>query len=98
MGFFARMRDRLRRVQIAPEVALANAASRVQEKLTKDATSKRGNVPSFGKFGKVPIAATVSGNSLNVTAAEWVMKKAQSLGQPREWAAIVKDELRKAVQ
>ena len=79
-------------------VALRAAATRIRLKLRKDATTRRGNIPSFGKFGNVLIAAQSTGTEVHVSAAPWVMRKAEELGQPAEWMDIVAEEVRKQVE
>jgi len=91
------LRERIKEVRGAGKVALANAAPRILAKLRGDARTRRGNVPSYGKFGDVPITSKVESNAIAVTAAGWVMNKADSAGQIDEWADIVREELREAV-
>jgi hypothetical protein len=95
--FFAGMRARIAEIRRGPAVALDRAAPRIVAKLTADSRTRRGNVPSYGKFGDVKITARVEGKTINVNAAPWVMKKASELGQPAEWADIVREELHEAV-
>jgi hypothetical protein len=68
---------------------LRAAAARIEAKLRVDATSRIGNVPDG-------ISVTATATGISVDAPDWVMKKAQELGQPAEWAAIVQEELSKA--
>jgi hypothetical protein len=90
---FDALRARLDRLmQPRAGAALQRAATRIKDKLAADATTGRGNVPSYGKFGDVPIAVDVRSGSISVTAADWVMAKATELGQPSEWADIAKEE------
>ena len=70
------------------------SAPEIEAKLRADATTGRGNVPSYGKFGDVPITARASGETITVTAAGWVMKKAIDLDQPEEWLGIVRENVR----
>jgi hypothetical protein len=95
---FEKTKHRLKAMQNAPAEALRLAAPRIQAKLRSDATTARGNVPAFGKFGNIPITATVRAGQVVVTAADWVMEKAKDEGQPREWAGIVREEVKKAVR
>jgi hypothetical protein len=95
---FAKTKLRLEAMKRAPAEALRQAAPRIQAKLRSDATTARGNVPSFGKFGQIPITATVRAGQVVVTAADWVMEKAKDEGQPKEWAAVVREEIKKAVR
>jgi hypothetical protein len=95
---FAKTKHRLEALKRAPAEALRQAAPRIQAKLRSDATTARGNVPSFGKFGQIPITAAVRAGQVVVTAADWVMDKAKDEGQPKAWADIVREETRKAVR
>ena len=95
---FEKTKLRLEGMKKAPAEALRRAAPRIQAKLRSDATSGRGNVPSYGKFGDVPITATVRAGQVVVTAADWVMEKAKDEGQPKAWAGIIRDEGRKALK
>ncbi len=78
--------------------SLRQAAPKIQAKLRSDATTARGNVPSFGKFGDIPITATVRAGQVVVTAADWVMERAKEEGQPKAWAGILREEARKALR
>jgi hypothetical protein len=95
---FEKTKHRLEGMKRAPAEALRQAAPRIQAKLRSDATTARGNVPSFGKFGKIPITAQVRAGQVVVTAADWVMEKAKDEGQPKEWAGIVRGEAKKAMR
>lgn len=95
---FAKTKLRLEAMKRAPAEALRQAAPRIQAKLRSDATTARGNVPSYGKFGQIPITATVRAGQVVVTAADWVMEKAREEGQPKEWLDIVREEARKAIR
>jgi hypothetical protein len=95
---FAKTKLRLEAMKRVPAEALRQAAPRIQAKLRSDATTARGNVPSFGKFGDIPITATVRAGQVVVTAADWVMEKAKDEGQPKAWAGIVREEARKVVR
>lgn len=96
---FEKTKYRLRALQTeVPAAALRQAAPRIQAKFREDATTTRGNVPSFGKFGNVPITANVRAGQVVVTAAEWVMEKAVDEDQPKVWAGILREEVRKAVR
>jgi hypothetical protein len=46
-------------------------------------------VPSYGQFGDVPIAVNVNGPNIEVNGPDWVLKKAQELGQVDDWLGIV---------
>lgn len=102
MGLFARsfakLRQRIADLRRAPERTLERSSVRILAKFRADARSKRGNVPSYGKFGDVPISVKAQGNNaLLVSAAPWVMKMAEKKGQPAEWAEIVREEAREAM-
>jgi hypothetical protein len=89
MGVLARLRKFVAGLGNSKRRGLELAAREIEAKLVSDATTKRGNVPSFGRLGDVKIRAVPSENGVNVTAAEWVMDIAHRRGQPREWAQIV---------
>jgi hypothetical protein len=95
---FEKTKLRIEAIKRAPAEALHQAAPRIQAKLRTDATSARGNVPAYGKFGQIPITAAVRAGQVVVTAADWVMEKAKAEGQPKEWAGIVREEARKALR
>jgi len=88
------LRARIAALATAPARALPRAAARIQAKFRANATTKRGNVPLYGRMGDIPIEAVVEGDeAIRVTAADWVMGKARELGQQGEWAAIVREEI-----
>lgn len=95
---FEKTKHRLDALKRAPAEALRQAAPRIQARLRSDATTARGNVPAFGKFGSIPITATVRASQVVVTSADWVMERAKDEGQPKAWAGIMRDEARKAVR
>lgn len=76
--------------------ALPAAAARIQAKLRVDATTRRGNVPGFGKMGG-PITVEASDDGVAVDAPSWVLAKARALGQPKAWLDIVREEVRTAM-
>jgi hypothetical protein len=86
-----RMQDRIREIRAVAPRALESAAARIEETLRSDSKSKRGNVPSYGKFGNVPIVAKSTGTEIRVTAAGWVLAKARDLGQIDKWAGIIRE-------
>lgn len=73
------------------------AAPFIEAKLRHDATTKRGNVPQFApgprgsKWGSVPISARAVGDSIVVSAPDWVLEKARALEQPDDWKALVSE-------
>jgi hypothetical protein len=85
------LRERIERVKACPYQTATEAAPLIGEQLRAAATTKRGNVPSFGKFGDVPIAVRAEGTSIVVTGPDWVLKKAQQLGQVDDWTKTVRD-------
>lgn len=89
MSTLAAARQRLETIKTAPARALAAAAPRIQAKLRADA--KRGNLDG-------PITATAGPGGIVVSAPAWVLKKAEELGQPAQWADIVAQEIRAAVR
>lgn len=91
---FDSIKRRLREILDASGEIKRRAAPRVQARLRQDATTRRGNVPSFGKMGNVPIVAEVRPEGIYVNGPEWVMEKAQEKGQPADWAEIVIEETR----
>jgi hypothetical protein len=92
------IRQRLIEIKGAPRVAAQRAAPRIEAKLRADATTKRGNVPSFGRMGDVPISTEVRNESVVVHGPDWVLKKAQVEGQVDQWVDIVHDETAKALK
>lgn len=76
------------------------AAPQIETKLRTDATTKRGNVPSFspGPRGHasptIPITAEARGPSITVTAPDWVLQKAIERGQVSEWIDIAEEATR----
>ncbi len=105
MGLLSAVFDRaVFAVRRVTQTAAERAAPRIEEKLRADATTRRGNVPQFGPGPKghpmtyVPISATADGATVNVRAADWVMRKAAEKGQPEEWAAIVREEARRSLK
>ncbi len=93
---FAAIRKRIDEVEAAPAKVGVTAAARIQAKLRADSTTRRGNVPSFGKFGDVESVAEGSASEIRVTGAGWVIDRAKELGQVEEWRGIVGEEAVKA--
>lgn len=92
---FEKLKARLKALVATPKTAAERAAPRIEEKLKSDATTRRGNIPSFTPGGPdVPIAVTAEGNEIKVNAVDWVLRKANERGQPAEWAEIVREEVR----
>jgi hypothetical protein len=95
---FDRIRERIVRVKGAPAVAAAAAAPRILAKLRADATTRRGNVPSYGEMGNIPIAVEALPEAIVVRGPDWVLRKAAKLGQVDEWADIVREEAARALR
>lgn len=89
---FERIRQRIVQIQASPERVAQASAPRIQNKLRSDSTTRRGNVPSYAKFGDIPSVAVPVGNAIEVTCADWVMRKVDQLGQVRSWVDIVREE------
>jgi len=89
---FKRIRQRIVEIKAAPERVAQASAPRIQAKLRSDSTTRRGNVPSFAKFGDIPSVAVASGPRVEVTCADWVMRKVDQFGQVRSWVEIVREE------
>ena len=90
---FAAVRARLAKLITPNGAALSVAAARIKRELVADATSKRGNVPSYAKFGDIPIDVKPVADGVSVTAADWVMSAARKYDEPSKWAAIAKEEV-----
>lgn len=84
---------RVRKLETSAVDAANAAAPQVEAQLISDATTRRGNVPSFGDFGNVPIAAqvevTATGANISVNGPDWVLAKAEEKGQVEGWLGIV---------
>lgn len=85
------IRERIVKIESSPIAVAIEAAPLIEEKLRADATTKRGNVPSYGDKGNVPITARARGASVVVSGPDWVLAKAQERGQVDEWVGIVGD-------
>jgi hypothetical protein len=94
---FEYLKKKIADLRTAPQTAAQAAAPRILAKLRADATTRRGNIPSYGKMGNVPIAVEVRANEILVNGPDWVLKKAQEKGQVAEWAEIVRQEAERAV-
>ena len=88
---FDYLRERIAKIKGIPEEAARKAAPVIEAQLRRDATTKRGNVPSFGAKGDVPITAKAVGASVVVTGPDWVMAKASELGQVDGWVSTIVD-------
>ncbi len=94
---FDSTKDLLIAVKAAPGIVAVAAARRVQAKFRADARTKRGNVPSFGKMGNVPIVAAARPEAIVVTAPDWCVAKADEKGQIAGWLDIVTEESDRAI-
>jgi hypothetical protein len=83
-------RDYLVRVRGWPADVAARAAPLVQERFRADATTRRGNVPSFGRMGNVPIIAEPGPDYIRVEGPDWCIRKAIDKGQVEQWADIMR--------
>jgi hypothetical protein len=92
-----RMQHRIREIRAVAPRALGSASAQIEETLRSDSKSKRGNVPSYGKFGNVPISAAANDTEIRVTAAAWVIARARDLGQPAKWAGIIRAKIAAAL-
>lgn len=96
------LRERIVEIKASPITTAIAAAPVIEANLRRNARTKRGNVPSFGRMGDVPIAVKVNGPSIVVSGPDWVLKKAQQLGQVDEWVETVKNaasiEMRKGAK
>lgn len=86
---FESTRAKIEALRQAGPRACAIAAPRIEAQLRADATTKRGNVPSFGKMGDVPIVARAGDDSVSLSAPSWVHEQARKRGQPATWAEIL---------
>lgn len=86
-------KSRVRKLEVSAFDSAQMAAPQVEARLISDATTRRGNVPSYGEFGNVPINAqievTATGANINVNAPDWVLAKAEEKGQVDGWLGIV---------
>lgn len=92
---FDHLRKRIAEIKSAPALVAAASAPRIQAKFRADATTRRGNVPSFGKLGDVPITATARPEAVTITGPDWCVEKAVERGQVDEWVEIVREESRR---
>jgi hypothetical protein len=95
---FESFRKRIRLAQSGPKSAMARAADLVVAKFRADATTRRGNVPSFGRMGDVPIRASVRPQAINVSGPNWCIEKARERGQTKDWRNIIAEELNTSVR
>ena len=90
---------RLRDMIAATPAAARIAAPLIDQRLIKDATTKRGNVPQFPPLGPlVKIGVKPNGSNITVRAPAWVLKKVNEKGQFAAWTRILKDAARAAMK
>lgn len=96
---FATLRGKIEALRVAGPRACEAAAPRIEDRAREDSRTKRGNVPSYGdRFGDIATTARPLSDGVEVTAANWVMRRAVKLGQPAAWATILADALREEVE
>ncbi len=89
---FDSTRKRLIQLKTAPAEVARAAAPRIEAQFRSDATTKRGNVPSYGDRGNVPITAEARPEAILVTGPDWCVQKAAKEGQIDGWSDIVREE------
>lgn len=92
------VRQHVQQVRAIPSIVAQRSAPRIEQKLIADATTRRGNVPSYGRRGDVPIAVEVRADEIHVHGPDWVLRKAQSKAQVDGWKDIVADEAAKLIE
>lgn len=92
------LRKRLVQIRAIPEITAHRAASQIEARLRADATTRRGNVPSYGTRGDVPIHAEARAGSIHVHGPGWVLQKAQDKEQIPEWQNLAINEARKVAR
>jgi hypothetical protein len=95
---FDRVKLRIKAANEAVSKIAAAAAPLVQERFRTDATTNRGNVPSFGRMGDVPIVAEARPHMIAVSGPAWCVEKARQRGQTKEWRNIVQGEARRIMR
>ena len=87
---FDEIRKAIADVKASADLIAVGAAPIIERRLTRAATTRRGNVPSYSPGGPdVPITATVQGDEIRVRSVDWVMRAAIARNQPDEWLADV---------
>lgn len=92
------LKQRIEDAKRARDLASRSAAALVVRKFRSDATTKRGNVPSFGRMGDVPIAAVSRPEAIVVTGPAWCVRKAEALKQTAKWRKILASEVNSAMR
>lgn len=85
------LRERIVEIRGAASRVAERSAPLIQAQLRADAKTKRGNIPSYGEKGNVPIVANATDSSVVITAPDWVLKIAQERGQIDKWREIVQE-------
>ena len=68
------LRERIAQVQAAPIFIKRTAAAKIQDRLRKDSTTRRGNIPCYGRFGNIPTRTDVATDAIIVHGADWVLQ------------------------
>lgn len=89
---FDRLRERIAQVRAAPDEIARAAGPRILAKFREDATTARGNVPSYGPKGNIPIAVEARPEAIVVTGPDWCIQKAQEKNQVESWTGIIHQE------
>jgi hypothetical protein len=92
------LRQRLVQIRAIPEITAQRAASQIEARLREDATTRRGNVPSYGERGDVPIHVEARAGEVRVNGPDWVLKKAQERDQVSDWQDLVVGEANKLIR
>jgi hypothetical protein len=92
---FDRTKERLGSFAGAAAAVASAAAPRIQATFRRAATTRRGNVPSFGPRGDVPIIAKARPEAIYVSGPAWCVAKARARGQIAGWRNIIREEARR---
>lgn len=91
-----RLKQRIKDLETAPQRAAQLAAPRIQAQFRIDATTRRGNVPGYGKMGN-PIIASATDTEVKIDAPDWVMGKARKQGHLLKFGKILGEALHEIV-
>lgn len=86
------LRARVTEIKAIPVVVARRVAPKIEARLRSDATTQRGNIPSYGERGDVPIAVEVRHEEIHVNGPDWVLQKAEQKGQVENWHDMIVDE------
>jgi len=87
---FDDIHKRIAEIKASAALIAVGAAPIIERRLTRAATTRRGNVPSYSPGGPdIPITATAEGDEIRVRSVDWVMRTAIARSQPDEWLADV---------